>query len=111
MKIETKFSVGDKAWYTDQRFRDHRECAHCGNTIETNRIYTPIEFTVDRIEASWQDGELSVSYDSLEKTDEDGDCSIVFWADEKSCFATQEDAQYECNRKNEEWRKNEEEKN
>ena len=88
MKIETKFNVKDKFWAISQRFNEEKDDFEWVIN-RTPRIINRIDIYCDKDET-----EITYLAEYL-----DGSRDICYY-DESSCFATKEQAQTECDKRN-----------
>ena len=79
MEIRTKFDVGDKVWIID-----------CFENFEHNaEWFVHYEMEIDGIKIEIEDDEITIFY-----------CFVDTGEPEELCFATKEEAQKECDRRN-----------
>lgn len=120
MEIKTKFSNGDKVWIIQKDNYVYEDCNICENTgavkikgeeflcpqcqgerKKINKVYWQVDNeprTIHKvIIVKFEDRPTKVSYFYLHKSK----CYIIE-IQEKYCFATQAEAQEECNRRNNE---------
>ena len=88
MEIKTSFNINDTIWAIEQRFNEEKDDFEFVPN-QTPRIVKRIDFCAD-------EKEIDITYHTVYL---DGSRDICYY-DESSCFATKEQAQAECDRRN-----------
>ena len=88
MKIETKLNIGNKFWAISQRFNEEKD--------DFEWVVNSTPRIINRIDICCDEGETEITYRAEYL---DGSRDICYY-DESSCFATKEQAQAECDKRN-----------